>query len=58
MSESHPISWHSMSNSNLGLHIHVCNCDMNVIVKVNIAYALRWGVVSIGITLLGVAHLI
>ena len=29
---------------------------MNVIVKVNIACALKWGVVSIGITLLGVAH--
>ena len=29
---------------------------MNVIVKVNIACALRWGVASVGITLLGVAH--
>ena len=29
---------------------------MNVIVKVNIACALRLGVASIGITLLGVAH--
>ena len=29
---------------------------MNVIVKVNIACALRWGVATIGITLLGVAH--
>ena len=29
---------------------------MNVIVKVNIAGALRWGVASVGITLLGVAH--
>ena len=29
---------------------------MNVIVKVNIACALRWGVSSVGITLLGVAH--
>ena len=24
--------------------------------KVNIAYALKWGVASVGITLLGVAH--
>ena len=31
---------------------------MNVIVKVNIACALRWGVASVGITLLGVTHLI
>ena len=31
---------------------------MNVIVKVNIICALRWGVASVGITLLGVAHLI
>ena len=38
-----------------GLHIHVWNCDVNVIVKVNIACALRWEVTSIGITLLGVA---
>ena len=29
---------------------------MNVIVKVNITCALRWGVASIEITLLGVAH--
>ena len=29
---------------------------MTVIVKVNIACALRWGVASVGITLLGVAH--
>ena len=29
---------------------------MNVIVKVNIPCALRWGVASVGITLLGVAH--
>ena len=29
---------------------------MNVIVKVNIAYALRWGVASVGINLLGLAH--
>ena len=29
---------------------------MNVIVKVNIACALRWGVASVGITLLGMAH--
>ena len=29
---------------------------MNVIVKVNIACALRWEVASVGITLLGVAH--
>ena len=33
------------------------NCEVNVkIVSVSIAYALRWGVTSIGITLLGVAH--
>ena len=31
---------------------------MNVIVKVNIACALRWGVASVGITLLCVNHLI
>ena len=31
---------------------------MNVLVKVNITCALRWGVVFIGFTLLGVAHLI
>ena len=30
---------------------------MNVIVKVNIACALRCGVASVGITLLGVTHL-
>ena len=30
---------------------------MNVIVKVNIAYTLKWGVAFVGITLLGVAHL-
>ena len=29
---------------------------MNVIVKVNVACALRWGVASVGITLLGMAH--
>ena len=31
---------------------------MNVIVKVNIACALRWEVTSVGITLRSVAHLI
>ena len=29
---------------------------MTVIVKVNLACALRWGVASVGFTLLGVAH--
>ena len=29
---------------------------MNVVVKVNIECSLRWGVVSVGITLLGVTH--
>ena len=29
---------------------------MTVIVKVNISCALRWGVASVGITLLGEAH--
>ena len=29
---------------------------MNAIVKVKIACALRWGVASVGITLLGMAH--
>ena len=31
---------------------------MRKVSKVNIAVALRWGVASLGITLLGVAHLI
>ena len=29
---------------------------MNVIVKVNIVFALRWGLAYVGITLLGVTH--
>ena len=45
-----------MKNFNLGLHIPIWNCDVNVIVKVNIACALRWGVAFIGITLQGVTH--
>ena len=53
MSESHLISWHSMYNSNQGLHISIWNCDVNVIIKVNIASSFRWGVASLGITLLG-----
>ena len=31
-------------------------CDVNVIVKVNVACALRWGAAFVGITLLGMAH--
>ena len=38
------------------MHILTWNFDVNVNYNVNIAWALKWGVTSIRITLLGKAH--
>ena len=46
------MAWHVECQPKISMFF-ACECELS---SVNIACALRWGVASIGITLLGVAH--